>query len=80
MVSPVGGIPDIYEGHPEARLLVETDDSCATTETLYTAIRKVAVGNGDPDAIRAHYCEGFDIATAHRNWIEALGLSRSQSL
>jgi len=72
--SPVGGIPDIYDGHPEAGLLVHAGNPTEITKRLRTALRKVASGEMDPAAVRKRYKDEFDMATAHEDWIQALNL------
>jgi glycosyltransferase involved in cell wall biosynthesis len=72
VASPVGGIPDIYDGHPEAGLLVGADDPAAIAGTLRTALRKIQANDVDPAAIRTRYHEEFDVTAAHDDWLQAL--------
>lgn len=68
VASPVGGIPDIYDGHPEAGLLVDAGDPDRIADTLETALRKVETGEVDPAVIRGRYHKEFDMHAAHRAW------------
>jgi glycosyltransferase involved in cell wall biosynthesis len=72
VAAPVGGIPDIYEGHPEAGLLVDPDDPGAIASALRTAITKVKQGTVDPATVRQRYVGEFDLGTAHMEWQHAL--------
>jgi glycosyltransferase involved in cell wall biosynthesis len=74
VAAPVGGIPDLYEGHPEAGLLVDPDDPGAIASALRTAITKVQHGTAKPVTVRQRYTGAFDLDAAHEDWIEALGL------
>jgi glycosyltransferase involved in cell wall biosynthesis len=60
VASPVGGIPDIYDGHPEAGLLVDGEDPNRIADTVETALWKVEAGNVDPEAIQERYHQEFD--------------------
>lgn len=68
VASPVGGIPDIYDGHPEAGLLVDPSSSEAIAEGLRTALRKVIRGEIDPVTVRARYDGEFDMGAADEAW------------
>jgi glycosyltransferase involved in cell wall biosynthesis len=72
VASPVGGIPDIYEGHPEAGILVDPDDPAAITRGLETAIMRLRESVVDPTSIRRRYAEEFDIHAAHKDWQSAM--------
>jgi glycosyltransferase involved in cell wall biosynthesis len=74
VASPVGGIPDIYAGRPEAGELVRQDDAAAIAEALEKALRRVEAGSIEPAAIRAVYKEHFTEDVAHRQFAAALGL------
>jgi glycosyltransferase involved in cell wall biosynthesis len=74
VAAPVGGIPDIYDGHPEAGQLVDPDDPSVIADTLTMAIEKVREGAVDPHRIRKRYTGSFDMETAHEQWIDALDL------
>jgi glycosyltransferase involved in cell wall biosynthesis len=79
VASPVGGIPDIYDGHPEAGLLVDAEDPDRIADTLKTALQKVKAGDVDPEAIRERYHQEFDMAAAHDDWLGALGTAQSRT-
>lgn len=74
VASPVGGIPDIYDGHPEAGLLVDHHDPDAIAGALQEAIHRVQTGRVHPSTIRARYCEEFDMEAAHEEWAAALSI------
>jgi len=73
VASPVGGIPDIYDGHPEVGLLVDAGDPDQISDALETALQKVEARDVDPEAIRERYHQEFDMVGAHDDWLEALG-------
>jgi glycosyltransferase involved in cell wall biosynthesis len=78
VAAPVGGIPDIYDGHPEAGQLVDPDDPSVIADTLTMAIEKVREGPVDPRQIRERYTGSFDMETAHEQWIDALDLHQEE--
>ncbi len=78
VASPVGGIPDIYDGHPEAGLLVDPDDPQAIATALDNSLTRIAAGHIDPRDIRARYQSEFDLQTAHAGWQSALSLDDSE--
>ncbi len=74
VASDVGGIPDLYAGHPEAGLLIPPDDPAALTDALREALRLARTGALDPGRVRQRYDGNFDLAAAHRAWTAALAL------
>lgn len=74
VTSPVGGIPDLYEGRPDLGLLTASDDPRAIAGTLLEAVDAVERGAVRPDVIRRAYEDGFSEGVAHRQWCAALGL------
>jgi len=72
VASPVGGIPDIYEGHTEAGLMVDPNNPSAIAEGLETSIERLRKGNVDPQVIRRRYAAEFDMGAAHEDWQAAL--------
>lgn len=72
VASPVGGIPDIYDGHPEAGLLVDPHSPGAIADTLVEAIQRIAEGGIDPKRIRERYQKEFDMTAAHEAWRQVL--------
>jgi glycosyltransferase involved in cell wall biosynthesis len=74
VTSPVGGIPDIYEGRPEIGTLVPSDDPDAIARALENALDRIASGAVDGDRIRARYDEEFTMDIAQREWLAALGM------
>jgi glycosyltransferase involved in cell wall biosynthesis len=79
VTSPVGGIPDIYEGRPEIGDLVPPDDSALIANAVDRALGRIARDAIDPAAIRAVYEAEFREPVAHRQWLLALGLDGSRS-
>ena len=75
VAAAVGGIPDLYDGFPEAGMLVESGNSEALRGALIETLRRVKAGELDPAAVRERYLDGFTMAAAHRAWKAALGLS-----
>ena len=74
VTSPIGGIPDIYEGRPDIGLMVSSNDARGIADGLEKAIRKMVTGEINPLSIRARYDEEFDMVAAHRDWLLALDL------
>lgn len=72
VAAPVGGIPDIYDGHPEAGLLVDPEDPDAIRETLSEALTRIQTGAVDPETVRERYFDEFDLDAAHADWVQAL--------
>ncbi|MBN1354264.1 MAG: glycosyltransferase [Candidatus Omnitrophica bacterium] len=72
VASRVGGIPDLYDGHPEAGLLIDPNDQKSLSSGLLAAVERTVNGSIDANAIRARYFEGFDMASAHRAWLSAI--------
>nr|WP_272591911.1 glycosyltransferase family 4 protein [Salinibacter ruber] len=75
VASPVGGIPDIYEGHSYAGRLVDPDDVTGIANELRRAIRQIASGEVDPNQVRARYHQAFDMESAHTAWCKSLDVS-----
>jgi glycosyltransferase involved in cell wall biosynthesis len=72
VTSSVGGIPDIYEGHPGFGLMVNPEDPDDMVRGLQAALGKIASGEADSSGMRAHYDRNFNMAAAHRAWTRAL--------
>jgi glycosyltransferase involved in cell wall biosynthesis len=75
VASPVGGIPDIYDGYPEVGLLVSPDSPNEIAVAIEKAIEKAGAGGIDELAIRSRYHESFDITAAAAAWMRALQLT-----
>jgi glycosyltransferase involved in cell wall biosynthesis len=75
VAAPVGGIPDIYEGHREAGVLVDPDDPEAIRIAIQEALQQIAAGNVNPRTVRSRYDGSFDLEVAHHQWTDALKLS-----
>ena len=75
VASSVGGIPDLYDGHKEAGLLLGSNDVDELSRGLSEAIQMLEAGKISPESIRARYFDGFDIASAHRAWLSCLELA-----
>jgi glycosyltransferase involved in cell wall biosynthesis len=74
VTSPVGGIPDIYEGRPEIGDLVPPDNSTLIADAFDRALDRIARGTINAAAMRAVYETTFREPVAHRQWLLALGL------
>jgi glycosyltransferase involved in cell wall biosynthesis len=74
VTTPVGGIPDIYEGHAGFGIMVAPDDVKAFVDALESALKKVAANAVDQTAMRDHYARNFDMHAAHEGWMKALDL------
>ena len=74
VTSPVGGIPDIYENRPHLGAMVEPEDQAGIVAALEDGLQRVASETIDQAAMRAHYDSHFNIAAAHRAWLDALGI------
>lgn len=73
VASAVGGIPDLYEGHPECGLLVPPGTTPqALAGVLRAALARVRTGAVDGVAIRERWREHFSSGPAHRAWTRAL--------
>lgn len=74
VTSPVGGIPDIYEGRPEIGTMVRAADPSAIATAIVDAIDRLSVGGISSSRIRSVYNEHFREDVAHRQFLEALRL------
>jgi glycosyltransferase involved in cell wall biosynthesis len=72
VASPVGGIPDIYDGHPRIGSLVEASDAVSVSDSLKEGLEKIREGFVDPEVIRKRYRESFSMECAHREWVRAV--------
>lgn len=79
LASAVGGIPDLYADHPEAGMLLGSQDPFAIAEGLRAVIVKLKRGEMTTDGPRSVYDAGFAISRAHEAWMKALGLTSSPS-
>lgn len=68
VASPVGGIPDLYEGFPDIGLLVSPDNLSELSQGIIKALEQVASGLVSAEKIRDRYFDGFDIKSAHKAW------------
>jgi glycosyltransferase involved in cell wall biosynthesis len=69
VASSVGGIPDLYEGHPEAGLLIDHDSVDSILDGLKTAVDRLREEKIQPELIRQRYDGNFDMESAHAAWI-----------
>lgn len=74
VTSPVGGIPDIYQGRPEAGDLVPQNDSLAIADGLERAVHQIERGAISQSRIRAIYDAHFHDDVAHQQLMSALSL------
>jgi glycosyltransferase involved in cell wall biosynthesis len=75
VTSPVGGIPDIYDGRPDIGCLVPFESPSRIALGLENAIEKIARNEILPSAMRQLYEDEFTMPIAHAAWLSALGLS-----
>lgn len=68
VASSVGGIPDLYEGHPEAGLLIDHDSVDSILDGLKTAVDRLREEKIQPELIRQRYDGNFDMESAHAAW------------
>jgi glycosyltransferase involved in cell wall biosynthesis len=68
VASPVGGIPDLYAGHPNVGRLVPSNDPNQIAKALLDTLQMVQDGDIDPYRIRERYFDDFDMASAHSEW------------
>lgn len=68
VASAVGGIPDLYAGHPEAGLLLPSIDAEAIYQGFMQTLEKLENGSIDAQQVRDRYFDGFDIDSVHRAW------------
>jgi glycosyltransferase involved in cell wall biosynthesis len=73
VVSDVGGLPDLFRGHPELGILVPREDHAALVRAMGEALMRVAQGRIDGEKIRGRYYEHWDMDAAHRAFRNALG-------
>lgn len=74
VTSPVGGIPDIYDGRPEIGTMVLASDPDAIAAALDDAIDRLLADKIHSAPIRAVYDKHFANDIAHAQWLLALGL------
>ncbi len=74
LASRVGGIPDLYEGHDEAGLLLDNKDETGILEGMLAVLHRLRSGQLQEDVIRERYFDGYDMDSAHRAWLRALRL------
>ncbi|MCS3642373.1 glycosyltransferase family 4 protein [Salinibacter ruber] len=72
VASAVGGIPDIYKGHPEAGLLIEDITEPILQRNLQRGVDKVKEERIRPEIIRNRYERTFDMEAAHRDFVRIL--------
>lgn len=72
VASPVGGIPDLYEGRPDLGLLTRPDDPKAIEEAFNQALQRISQGRIDGYHIRKVYQESLSNEVAHKQFMEIL--------
>jgi glycosyltransferase involved in cell wall biosynthesis len=72
VATSVGGIPDLYAGHPDVGLLLESSHTEAIYQGLLQTLEKLEHGLIDGNKIRARYFDGFDMESAHRAWMAVI--------
>ena len=79
VTSPVGGIPDIYDGRPGIGELVRSDCAEDIADALERTVQRIADDTIEPRYIRSIYSTHFHEDVAHQQWLSALGLGASAS-
>lgn len=74
ITSRVGGIPDIYEGHPEFGLMIDPQDSDEFVRAVQDGMRRIREGDIDQMAMHSYYENRFGMSEAHKAWVNALGM------
>jgi len=74
VAAQVGGIPDLYEGHPEAGLLVENGSVPSITTGLNQVIEGLECNRITLSGPRLRYESAFTMEHAHAAWCKALEL------
>jgi glycosyltransferase involved in cell wall biosynthesis len=77
VASPVGGIPDIYDGRPDIGALVPSDSPEAIAAAFDHALTRASQGAIDPARIRALYDTEFHENVAHNQFLAALDLGQT---
>lgn len=78
VASRVGGIPDIYDGHPEIGFLIKDTTSDSILEGMEFAITLLRRDAIDINRIATHYEHNFSNDVAHAAWLRALNLDKLQ--
>lgn len=68
VAADVGGIPDLYQDHPEAGLLISPNDPKDLVQALDATLSRLANNEINIDLVRDRYFDGFDMTTAHQAW------------
>jgi len=72
LASPVGGIPDLYEGHPEAGILLSSLDSEGIAEGIRITAEKFVKGEISITGPRSIYDASYSMQRASAAWHRAL--------
>ncbi|MEH2413477.1 glycosyltransferase family 4 protein [Nostoc sp.] len=72
VAAAVGGIPDLYAGHPDVGLLLDSPDADTLFNGFVQTLKKFETNLIDANKIRARYFDGFDMESAHRAWISVI--------
>lgn len=78
VATPVGSIPDIYDGHSGAGQIIDPNEPSLIVDTLALATKKVCEDKVDPGQIRSRYTGSFDMGPAHGQWVDALGIRQER--
>jgi glycosyltransferase involved in cell wall biosynthesis len=76
LATRVGGIPDLYEGHPEAGHLIEGCTAGEICEGLEDVRHALSAGRISIHGPRSRYVVGFTMRHAHEAFLHALSLSQ----
>jgi glycosyltransferase involved in cell wall biosynthesis len=72
IATNVGGIPDLYAGHPDVGLLLDSLDADTLFKGFVQTLNKFEANLIDGNKIRARYFDGFDMESAHRAWMSVI--------
>lgn len=72
VASRVGGIPDIYENHPDVGHLIDGKGEESIFRALKEALQRVQRGQVDPAVVRNRYQGEFDMETVHSSWEQVI--------
>jgi glycosyltransferase involved in cell wall biosynthesis len=73
VASDVGGIPDLYDGHSDAGLLIrDQEEPSEIAAALREGLRRVKEGEVESEEIRKRYDNEFDMEAAHADWNSVL--------
>jgi len=79
IASAVGGIPDLYDKHPEAGLLITDSSNASIANAISEVVRMLDQGSITTAGPRTVYENGFSLNIAHQAWLTALELTEADN-